>query len=92
MSSIRTKLAVGILTLFFVSLSLLGAINYWNARNIITGDITGEMQNLADNSADDVSAWLEVRKAELAIIAANPALQNGNKSEIQMIHFQKIQC
>ena len=56
MSSIRTKLAVGILTLFFVSLSLLGAINYWNARNVIAGDITGEMQNLADNSADDVSA------------------------------------
>lgn len=82
MSSIRTKLAVGILTLFFVSLSLLGAINYWNARNVIAGDITGEMQSKADNSADDVSAWLEVRKAELSIIAANPALQNGNKGDI----------
>ena len=78
MTSIKVKLTVTILAIFFVALSTLGGLNYWKARTIVTGNITREMVDQANASAKDVGDWLDSRKAELALIASNPVVGSGN--------------
>ncbi|TWH46750.1 methyl-accepting chemotaxis protein [Sporomusa sp. KB1] len=82
MKSIQAKLTVTILIIIFVALSALGGLNYWKAREIITQSITGDMEKMAENSAEDVGNWMESRKSELALMAAAPMIKNGDKAAI----------
>ena len=82
MKSLQTKLTVLILVIFFISLSLLGGLNYWKARQIIVDEISIEMTERADSTAGDIEAWLDGRKAELAMISVSPEVQSGNKEAI----------
>lgn len=82
MKSIQTKLTVTILIIFLVSLSALGGLNYWKARQIITRSITTEMEKVAVTAAQDIGDWLEARKAELTILAVSPIIQSGDEGAI----------
>ncbi|MCE5287253.1 MAG: methyl-accepting chemotaxis protein [Pelosinus sp.] len=82
MRSIQTKLTISILAIFLIAMSVLGGLNYWKAREIITESITGEMQKLAAGSAQDINHWLESCQLELAGIALAPAFRSGNMEEI----------
>jgi len=76
--SLQTKLTVIILVIFLASLGTLGGLNYWKAREIISGDLTESLTQNAENSAGDIGDWLEARKAELTIMSVAPAVQSGN--------------
>ncbi|MDR3561441.1 MAG: methyl-accepting chemotaxis protein [Negativicutes bacterium] len=78
MKSIQTKLTVVILSIVLVALAVLGGLNYWKARSIITGNVQKDMGALAVSSANDVGDWLDARKAELLMIAVSPVVQSGN--------------
>lgn len=82
MKSIQVKLTAIILAIFLVSLGALGGLNYWKAREIVTQNITGDLQKQAVNSAQDVSDWLEARKGEMAVIALAPMVHSGNAEGI----------
>ena len=82
MKSIQTRLTVTILIIFLVSLSVLGGLNYWKARTIITGNITEDMQKMVESSASDVGGWLETRKMELTMMSAAPVVYTGNSDAI----------
>ncbi|MCE5286089.1 MAG: methyl-accepting chemotaxis protein [Pelosinus sp.] len=82
MKSIQTKLTVTILLIFLVAMGVLGGLNYWKARSIITDSVSSDIAEKAKNSAQDVADWLESRKAEMLIMAAAPVVQNGNFEEI----------
>ena len=80
--SIQTKLTITVLTIFLVALSVLGGINYWKARGIITESITKEITNQTDTSASGIGDWLEARKTELTVMALTPAIKSGNRELI----------
>lgn len=82
MRSIRTKLTLTMLVIFVLALGLLGGMNYWRARVIISDNLNREMTVLARTSASEVGDWLETRKQELASMAAAQMVQNGNIDEI----------
>ncbi|SDF18365.1 cache domain-containing protein [Sporomusa acidovorans] len=85
MKSIQTKLTVIVLLIFLVAMSILGGLNYWRARSIITEEITTSMQKEAVNSAQDMNEWLKSRKLELTMLASNPVMQGGSLQEIMPV-------
>ena len=82
MKSIQTKLTVVILIIFFIALSVLGGLNFFKAREIVTDNLAREMGNEANNAAEDVGVWLESRIAQLTMLAATPTIGRGNLAEI----------
>ena len=82
MKSIQTKLTVIILVIFFVALSVMGGLNFFKAREIVTDNLAREMGNEANNAAEDVGVWLESRIAQLTMLAATPTMEKGNLAEL----------
>jgi len=82
MKSIQAKLTVTILAIFLVAMSILGGINYWKARTIVTEEITRNMGELAVNSAASVGDWLEKGIFQLEGIATAPVIQSGKLEDI----------
>ena len=82
MKSIQTKLTLSILVIFLVALGVLGGLNYWKARSIITENITADMAKQATMSAGDVGDWLASRKAEMTVISVAPAVLSGDRAAI----------
>jgi methyl-accepting chemotaxis protein len=82
MKSIQTKLTVTILAIILVALSVLGGLNYWKARQIISDNITKDMAEQAEKSAGDIRDWLENRKEDLTIMSLTPSVQNGTSEVI----------
>ena len=82
MRSIQTKLTVVILIIFFIALSVMGGLNFFKAREIVTDNLAREMGNEANNAAEDVGVWLEGRIAQLTMLAATPTLERGTLAEL----------
>ena len=82
MKSIQAKLTASILVIFLVALGVLGGLNYWKARSIITENITFDMAKQAETSAGDIGDWLEARKQEMTMMSVAPAIQSGNLEAI----------
>jgi len=82
MKSIQMKLMVTILAIVLVSLSVLGGLNYWKARQILSENLVNEITSQARGAAGDVNDWLDTRKIEMAGIALSPVLQTGNVEAI----------
>lgn len=82
LKSIQTKLTVTIIIIVAVSLAALGGLNYWKARDIITTNITKDMELQAGKAADDIGNWFESRKSELAFMALSPAVLSGKAEDI----------
>jgi methyl-accepting chemotaxis protein len=73
---------ISILTIFLVALSILGGLNYWKARDILTKTVTNEMTKEAEGRADDVGDWLEARKMEITMLSKTPVMMKGNQEAI----------
>jgi len=82
MKSIQKKLMVVILSITFIAMVVLGGLNYWKARDIMIEDITVSMSKEAVTAASDVNNWLEKKQTELSGLAAAPAIQSGDKTQI----------
>ncbi|BBB91449.1 MAG TPA: methyl-accepting chemotaxis protein [Methylomusa anaerophila] len=82
MKSIQMKLTVTIIVIFLVALSTLGGLNYFRAREIVTENITSDIQKMAAISAGDVSDWLEIRKSEVSVMSLAPVVRSGNLEAI----------
>ncbi|WP_110954149.1 methyl-accepting chemotaxis protein [Anaerosinus massiliensis] len=82
MKSIQTKMTVIILSIFLISLAALGGISYWKARSIVMNGVHEDLQQRTTGAAAMASDWLTTYQAELAILAATPALHSGNIEQI----------
>lgn len=78
-NSIQAKLTVMLLLIIVGALCMLGGINYWQARQIISTSLTHDMENVVARSASEVGDWLLARKSELLIAAMDPVIISGNK-------------
>ncbi len=59
-------------------MSILGGLNYWRARQIITQNLNVEIAETAKSHAGDVGDWLKARQAELVIVSVSPQVQSGD--------------
>ncbi|MBM7868291.1 HAMP domain-containing protein [Heliobacterium gestii] len=82
MGSIQKKLITTVLVMFLISLSALGGLNYWEAKQVISAQVEQEMAEMATNGANDIGDWFESRKAELHMLASTPVLESGDKAAI----------
>lgn len=61
-------------------MSILGGLNYWRARGVITENLNTEIAEKALNKAGDVGDWLKARQAELVFVSVSPQVQSGDFS------------
>ncbi len=85
MKSIQSKLTITILIIFLVSLSILGGLNYWKAREIISENVRTDMRQQAIGSAMVMGDWLEAHKMELKMLASNPIFSGGSLDSVMPI-------
>lgn len=82
MKNLQTKLMIAILTILTAALGIMGGLNFWKARDIITQSISADMMDKAKNSAEDIAGWIESRKMEITMMAASPIVQSNNPEVI----------
>jgi methyl-accepting chemotaxis protein len=73
---------LAILTILLVALSVMGGLNFWKARDIITQNISMNMVHEAENSAGDIADWINSRKTEITMLSAAPVVQSNNQDTI----------
>jgi methyl-accepting chemotaxis protein len=79
---LQIRLTIIILIILFVAISTLGGLNYWKARENVMDLITKNIGETAENSAINISGWMETRSAELRIMALSPEVQSGDRQAI----------
>jgi len=79
MNSIKTKLALIVISLVTIALSILGGLNYWQAEKILVQDVENEIASVAQNRGGEIGMWLDKSKTELVTIARSPIMMSGNQ-------------
>ena len=82
MNSIRARLLLVMLLIVTLSLAILGGINYWKTSDILMREVKASMGEKAGDGAADISAWFDVRQAEIRVIARSPVILSGNEEAI----------
>lgn len=77
--SIKTKLIVVTVAVLFVCLSILGYLNYFNAKSILIADAEESLMYRTEGYSKEVGLWFDILKAEMSVFANNPAVINGDK-------------
>lgn len=77
--SIKTKLIVVTATVLFVCLSILGYLNYFNAKSILIADAEESLMYRTEGYSKEVGLWFDILKAEMSVFANNPAIINDDK-------------
>jgi hypothetical protein len=81
MSSIKIKLTLTIVVLILLSVTMLGSINYWNAKKIIVQDLEGSLTDLSRGKAQELSMWFAERKSDMSFLANSPLIYEGKTDE-----------
>lgn len=81
MSSIKIKLTLTIVVLILLSVTMLGSINYWNAKKIIVQDLEGSLTELSKGKAQELSMWFAERKSDMSFLANSPLIYEGKTEE-----------
>lgn len=79
----------------FVSLSILGFCNFYNAKGILVSDAEEDLAHRAEAYAREIGQWSDTRKAELAILSTNQNVVNGDtEAALQYLseEAKRLQC
>jgi methyl-accepting chemotaxis protein len=82
MRSIRSLFVLLMILVLVITTVILTAVNYTKTESVI---VKGVEQNLLDTTkvaANEVSFWLQLRKAEMETIANSPILRSGDRQAI----------
>ena len=82
MRSIRSLFVLLVILVLVITTVILTAVNYTKTESVI---VRGVEQNLLDTTrvaANEVSFWLQLRKAEMEAIANSPTLRSGDRQAI----------
>lgn len=80
--SIKAKIAAVMIICAVLSLGMLGTLNYFNAKQMLLSDGEDIVKTLAVDNADKLGLWVEMRKAEMHVLANSPVVLEGNKQAI----------
>ncbi|MFZ5634752.1 MAG: methyl-accepting chemotaxis protein [Bacillota bacterium] len=81
MRSIKTKLIMVIVAILVVGLGGLTVLNYYKTRQILISNLEQSITFHAVSSGNDVGLWLDVRKAELAMLANTQVIVDGKQED-----------
>lgn len=76
--SIQMKVIVVLVGGLFISLSILGFCNFYNAKNILVSDAEEDIVHQSDAYAREIGMWNDTRKREIAILATNQSVVSGD--------------
>lgn len=79
MNSIGTKLTMAMAVMLFVSLTVLGCLNYFNAKSILISDAEEDLAHQTTGYAKEIGLWLQERRSEVSILANSPIVTVDNK-------------
>lgn len=78
LSSIKTKLTIAVLFISIISLGGLTYVQYSNARRSLLSGFEHDTISLAKSYGDQIGLWLEVRKAEMRVLADSNIIVNAD--------------
>ncbi|MCM0082462.1 methyl-accepting chemotaxis protein [Geomonas sp. Red32] len=78
LNSIRAKLTAAIVVAMVATVVILGAVNYWITRGLLVDETQEGLRTLAIHNAEKLNLWLDIRKGEVAELAASPLIAGGN--------------
>lgn len=76
--SIQAKAVITIVVGLFLSLTTVGVLNFYNAKNILIDDAEENLTVRAEGYAREIGMWRDICKAEVALLANNPMMTNGD--------------
>ncbi|WP_371373953.1 methyl-accepting chemotaxis protein [Sporomusa aerivorans] len=79
--SINFKLTVTVLLVITVALAALAISAYISARDVIVSNINKELEDRAHNVSEDMALWFDMKKGEVAAIAASPILEKARRDD-----------
>ncbi|HZK44542.1 MAG TPA: methyl-accepting chemotaxis protein [Syntrophomonadaceae bacterium] len=77
--SLRFKILVGVLSMFFVAAVIQGISSYTVGKGLLNTQITEEVETLAGATAGELNVWFESKAQELRIIAQMDAIKDMNE-------------
>ena len=77
-SSIKAKVIVFVVTCLLATLAILGIANFYNAKKILVSDVQDDLKHQASGYAREIGLWKATRETEVAILATNQAVVNGD--------------
>ena len=84
-NSLRFKLLVGILFVFFIACISQGLVTYWSGSKIVSEQIIQQSQGLAVAKASETDMWFKFKLQEMRMIGKLEAVQNMDEGEILKI-------
>ncbi len=82
MRSIRARLTAMMVLTLVVSLCVMGAANYFNAKKVIVEEAENTLSALAQNNSEKLALWIDIRKGEIGVLANSPVLESGDAAQI----------
>ena len=76
MNSIKARLTLALVILILLSVTVLGSVSYWNARQAIVQETESSLTAMAKNNAEILGMWLAERRAEANFLARSPLLDD----------------
>ena len=76
MNSIKARLTLALVILILLSVTVLGTVSYWNARQAIVQETESGLTAMAKNNAEILGMWLAERRAEANFLARSPLLDD----------------
>ena len=76
MNSIKARLTLALVILILLSVTVLGTVSYWNARQAIVQETESSLTAMAKNNAEILGMWLAERRAEANFLARSPLLDD----------------
>ena len=74
MHTIKARMTLAIAVLISLSVSILGAAGYWNAKNALVHEAENSLKALAQDNAEKTGMWVSERKREATFLANSPLL------------------
>lgn len=78
-NSIKAKVMTFVVVCLLTTLTVLGLANFYNAKKILVSDVQDDLKHQAAGYAREIGLWKDTREAEVAILATNQAIVNGDK-------------
>lgn len=88
--SIQFKLVGVILAAIALAITGLAVATYISTRDVIVSYTDRQLRAEATDLADDVALWLDMKKGEVAAIAASPVVTGGDKNEIMRYIMSEV--
>lgn len=80
-NSVKTKLITFIILILLMGLGGLSFLHYYQTEHILIANLEQSITSQASSSGNEVSLWLDARKAEMALLANTQVVAGGKQED-----------